>query len=168
MTWNEKPIRCCRKSALTLIELIAVLVLCAVLAGIVVVSVRSHVARANLTSSCEMLMACDSHARHVAHERGQPTRLLIGSGDRATIRLPNGQIRTVARGVKIDRLWTARTSTQTGTLQVVMTANGQSETYAVRLTAGEKLSRWIMVLGGSGQTLVMKDERRVRRLLAIR
>lgn len=168
MTWNEKPTRRCRKSGLTLIELVAVLALCAVVAGIVVVSVRSHVARANLASSCEMLMACDSHARHVAHERGRPTRLLIDSGDRATIRLPNGRIRAVARGVKIDRLRTARTSTRTGTLQVVMTADGQSETYAVRLTAGEKLSRWVVVLGGSGQTLVLKDERRVRRLLAIR
>ena len=156
-----------RSHGFTLVELIAVLVIAAIVAGMVVLSVRSHLARAKMTAACELLQACDSNVRHVARAHGTGLALQILAG-KSSIRMPNGQVRSLGRGVSIDRLWTPRAAANSGTLHVVMSPTGQSDTYAVRLNAGEKVTRWLVVLGASGQCLQFKREKDVRQLLSIK
>ncbi len=164
---NNRPASHRRVSGFSLIELIAVLVIVAVVAGLVVWSVRSHLARARMTAACELLRACDGNVRHVARAHGTSLALQVRSAT-SSIHLPNGRVESLGRGITVDRLWTPRAAGNRGTLHVVMSPTGQSDTYAIRLKSGKKLTRWIVVLGASGQCIEMKRERQVRQLLAIR
>ena len=155
-----------RTSAFSLVELVVVLAIVAVLAGGVMLSVRSHLARARLMAACRLLAAWDAETRQAARAADRPLLLRIASS--GTVRLPGRKPRRLGRGIVADRLWTQRQATRQGTLNVVVATTGQSETYAVRLTSSGRVSRWVVVLGGSGQVLELEDTREVQALLAVR
>ncbi len=154
-------------AAFTLIELIAVMVIVAVLAGLTTLTLRSHIDRARLASACRLLRACDRHVRFDAAARQQPLVLELHS-TRSMLRLPDGRRCSLGRGVRVDRLWTPHVASNRGTLRVVMSPTGQSDTYAVRLRCGKLSARWIMVLGTSGQSFELRDEGVVRELISVR
>ncbi len=155
-----------RSSAFSLVELVVVLAIVAVLAGGVMLSVRTHVARARLMAACRLLAAWDAQTRQAARAADRPLLLSIASS--GTVRLPGRKPRHLGHGIVADRLWTGKQATRRGTLKVVIATTGQSDTYAVRLTSGGHVSRWIVVLGGSGQVLELEDVRDVQALLAVR
>jgi general secretion pathway protein H len=140
----------------TLYELLAVMVLMAVLAGTVAVSVRGHVSNARLLAFLDRLESCDARARAQARRLNHPLVLKFDADDqRVSQSYANVAERSFAAplGVEIEQIKTAKQESDHGILQIAVSPLGQSDTYALRLQASSGRSMWLVVLGASGQCL---------------
>lgn len=130
----------------------------AALAGLVTLTLRTHLDNASLSRAFEQLREADRRARIVASaSSGQPVALTIRKDEvvlsnvKQTFRLPRGvnvfhrkQQRDVRSGSKIQFI-----------------SDGTSESYVLRVEKGS-LVAWISVFGLSGQCLLVTDESKVQ------
>jgi prepilin-type N-terminal cleavage/methylation domain-containing protein len=149
----------------TLYELLAVMVLMAILAGTVALSVRGRVSNAGLESFLVQIELCDARARSEARRWNQPVLLGFDSSDQrvwqSAASVDRSSVeRSIAapRGVKISQIKTMNRQLDQGTLQIAISPLGQSDTYALRIQASGGRDVWLVVLGGSGQVLRFDTE----------
>ena len=160
-----------RVGGFTLIEVLAVVVVLGILASLVAIKVNGHVQRARLVQAADQLAVLDRRARDEARQRSVPLQLQIDT-DRGVARIRSRQSaadgttpRVVASGSVsfADVRLSGNRPVHDGTLDV--SSLGQSETYAVRLSAPDGAALWLVTLGLSGQHLRLESEEDVREVL---
>jgi prepilin-type N-terminal cleavage/methylation domain-containing protein len=154
------------RPAFTLLELIVTLTIAALLASLVMLSVRGHLDRAAMATATDRVVAADAQARRLSGKmssnRIQLTvdtvrnQISLGSGP-ASIGLPS-KIRIVETMQLEDGNWRS-----TGG-RIRYTTSGCSSTYYIGLSTGE-LQRWLVFLGLSGQCVVCEREEQLLEFL---
>ena len=158
------------RNAFTLFELMAVLIVIAILAGTVALSVRGHIANARLETFLDRLETFDGHARRDARRRNDFAALLFDLNDKRiyrSMRDAPGQSLAVPLGVEIEQISTNSQRSDHGVLRVTVSALGQADTYALQLRASSGRRVWLVVLGGSGQCLRFDRENDVEEMLSL-
>lgn len=173
-SWPHRTAACrraCRGSAFTLIELVAVITLLAVLAATTLVTVQDPLQQAQLKRAVSGIASVDRRVRAAAggHQGGE-----------LRIDLDRGQIYPVwasrrgprlhyqlPRSVQIDRARTRRQRADSGRLRLAVTASGLTDMYAVRLSTSRGHQAWLLVLGTTGQTLILENDSDVERYFAL-
>lgn len=157
----------------TLLELVAVLMVMAILAGAVALSVRGHVSNAQLEAFLTRLEAFDARARSQARRQGQRLALRFDASDQrvslaaAAADEDEAPAFAVSRGVELAQVRTARQAADYGVLETSVSPFGQSETYALCLQASSGRRVWLVVLGASGQCLRLDEEEEVEQILSL-
>lgn len=161
-------------SGFTLYELVAVMVIMAIIAGTVAISVRGHVSNAQLEAFIERLETFDARGRAEARRLNQSIALAFDSSDQRISQLHEDvayaspkRSYTVPRGVEIAQIKTARQESDRGVLQIAVSPLGQTDTYALRLEASSGRSVWLVVLGASGQCLRFEKENDVEEIFSL-
>jgi prepilin-type N-terminal cleavage/methylation domain-containing protein len=162
------------RRAFTLIELIVVIVIMGLLATLAVLSTGGMMDRYQLSQAAETIEIFDARARRSAHSLRQPIRAIIQPNQRRlVIASPGGNTsRSVAaqfrlpRAVEIAEIRLRRRVTAAGNFEIDYNRQGSSPTYALRLQRG-KMSRWLVVLGVSGQIVTLKNEGEVDEILSL-
>lgn len=161
-------------SGFTLYELLAVMVLMAILAGTVGISVRGHVSNAQLEAFLDRLETFDGRARAEARRLHQPVTLAFDSDEQRASRTQGGfagaateRTCAVPRGVEIAQMKTTSQVSARGSLRIALSPLGQTDTYALRLEASSGRSVWLVVLGASGQCLRFDKENDVEEIFAL-
>ena len=162
-----------QRDAFTLFELIAVLVVLAILAGTVALSVRGHVANAKLESFLDRLETFDGQVRREAKRRGGLATLLYDLHDKRIYQdMPGapagwGRDFAIPTGVEIEQIMTRSQRSDDGLLRIAVSPLGQTDTYALRLRASSGRKVWLVVLGASGQCLEFDRESDVEEMLSL-
>ncbi len=147
-----------------MIELMIVIVIMAIMAGFMALSVRGHVDRAKWTQSFEQLEHIDRMARIAARSEVTPFQLTFSRSKRKVeLRSigPNASKKTfrewkLPRGIQFAAFRDGSSSSRSDAFRIEFNASGQSPTYAVALQASSGPPQWLVTLGFSGQLLRME------------
>jgi prepilin-type N-terminal cleavage/methylation domain-containing protein len=161
---SARPLR----RGFSLVELIAVVALLAIFAGVAAVSVRGHVDEARLVAALNRIQSLDGRLRDEAQRLRRSGELSVDADDGRVFQVgtpysaarPSRSI-ALGGGLRIDRLRTSRHNQRRGQLRVLISSHGQSDTYAVRLRTGSGRQAWLVVLA-SGQCLRIEQDQDVR------
>ena len=161
-----------RRSAFTLIELMAVLVLVGLVSATAMLRFGGTTRRAQFEWSLERVMATDRLLRTHSVSCGQPSRLEFEIG---TGRLERvfGDKRNVSSFVKLGaqtrivRFLASRRHAETGKVEVPYDPYGHSETFALEILGPGDRSAWVLFAGLSGQIRRLEDRRDVERILEL-
>jgi type II secretory pathway pseudopilin PulG len=165
-----------RRSAFTLVELTATLLLAALLATAVAASLKGVRRGAALDDAVSAWKAYDEAARAGARATGRPTRLRVdvdagrvarvddadGSPRGSPLDLPPGP-----EGVRVERVMTAADDpgvgrgASAGTIEVPVSARGLGPSYAVLLAGPGGRRQWLVFAGLTGEPRTVSDERDV-------
>jgi prepilin-type N-terminal cleavage/methylation domain-containing protein len=160
------------RSAFTLIELMAVLVLVGLVSATAMLRFGATTHRAQFEWSLERVMAADRLLRTHSVTCGQPGHLEFEIG---TGRLERvfGAKRDAAPPVelgakfRITRFLAGQRHGETGKVEVAYSPEGHSETFAIEIEGPGDQSAWILFAGLTGQTRRLEDRRDVERILEV-
>ena len=145
------------RSAFTLIELLFVLVIMAVLASIAVLSLGGFISRYQLAQATESIERFDARARRDARRYRKPVDTTIKLNRRRLVNESSELEYSLPRSVTIEEVRVGRQATVGSQVKIDFDREGASPTYAVQLQRG-KQSRWLIVLGTSGQVIPLASE----------
>ena len=157
----------------TLFELVAVLVVLAILAGAVAVSVRGHISNARLEAFLDRLETFDGRARGEARRRSELTVLSFDANTKLVSQISDQNSSGAARsfavpgGLEIVAVKTVSDQASQGVLRIGVSPLGQTDTYALQLRASSGRELWLVVLGGSGQCLRFDKDNDVEDLFSL-
>lgn len=154
--------------AFTLIEMIVVLAIMGMLAAVVVVSLRGPLQAGRLQSACEQIVMVDRQLRQRNVKNDRPLEMTIDlkTSELKTIDLEGSD--TLARSVKfghsirIDRFVSADRQADYGLVSVRYGKQGQSPTYAVRISSGSGLHQWLLFAGLTGKVYWIENEEEIQ------
>ena len=160
------------RSAFTLIELMAVLVLVGLVSATAMLRFSGTTHRAQFEWSLERVMAADRLLRTHSMTCGQPGQLEfeIGTGRLKRIFGAKDNVSSyVQLGARmhIVRFLAAQRHAETGKVAVPYDPYGHSETFALEIEGPGDRTAWILFAGLSGQTRRLEDRRDVERILEL-
>jgi Tfp pilus assembly protein FimT len=159
--------------AFTLVEVMAVLVILAMMVGITLASMQSHILRVRLSQATERIEEADRLARMLAR-REHVSHALTFDAEERSIELQSNQTPNSKKeakrwqlpsGIVIEDFRTSSGPSRNKKNKVVVASNGVSASYAVGIKIGRASPRWIVTLGMSGQQLRISEEDEVDQLL---
>lgn len=157
------------RRAFTLVEMLAAVLLSALLAGSTAVGIAGLTADSRMRDVVSRLVHCDRLARQAAARFG-PLDLQIDPASGAVAQVTGSDesrathvMYRMPAGFEIRRLRIGGDEAF-GTVSVRMGAAGTSHSYAVEVVAGGK-ARWLVFAGLSGQAIEAEDEREADQLL---
>lgn len=156
-----------RRNAFTLIELVVVIVIMSLLATLAVISFGGTIDRYQLGRAMETIEMFDARARRDARTLRQPVQTTIDRNDKRLVihsREESSRYR-LPRTVEIRDIRIPRRAVVGGDFEIEFNREGRSVTYAIELGRGD-MTRWMLVLGASGQVLTITDEREVDEILS--
>lgn len=161
-----------RSLGFTLLELLVVVTIVSLVAGVVTVRLTGMTTKARWEWSLGELVQSDAMLRSLAKSRRTPLRCEID--------LPSGTVRqfhrrgssrpiekTLANRIEIIRFLTAKQDVSAGKIEIHYTSAGASPTYAlgVRPIGKEHPPTWLVFIGATGMMERLEDEREVVRLV---
>lgn len=156
-----------RHAAFTLVEVLAALVVLALLAGAVTARLGSLLRRSTLDRAESAAMELDRLARTTARSGGQHLQIVFDlDGGRAgygplEADQEGGVVTSVSLGV--ERVRRASGEFTGGQVEIPCSSAGLTETYAVRLAGGDSSGRWLLLAGLSGMVEVFDDSEQFER-----
>lgn len=157
--------------AFTLIEILAVIVVVAVIAGAVGLTFTYGVRAATDRDFLDRIVALDEVTRRAARQGGQPMRLAFDL-EHGLVRQQDGEGQDTGqrvrapRGMVIRRLVTVDIDAQYGDAGVAVSTIGTSETYAVFVGRDDQPAVGVLFAGLTGQVTRLTDERTAKDILA--
>lgn len=142
----------------SLLELLAVVALLALLATAIGLRLGGSGA-AKLQTAVQTVITADGHARQLVDQQSRPVRMRIdldngwfelewlGDAPGSTLR----QTR-LPSGVHVDRMISSREKSSSGHVAIDYRL-ADSDTFAVKLTAGRNRAKWVVIAGGTGAAL---------------
>ncbi len=156
------------RTAFTLVELMAVVVLMGVVALSVGYSVRPSLAAARQANAVQRLRAVDRMIREQCVQKDSARELWITGLSRLELRNPEtGESRLLEAQVPIRRILTSTSESVGEAVGLRYRPDGSSPTYALELGTPAIASRYLLFIGGSGQVLELNHEPAVQELLAV-
>lgn len=161
-----------RRSAFTLIEVLAVVTILALVAGATIWSLAADVRRGTCADAIGRVAWADRTARLAARRLGRPCGLRFDLDARRLWRIEDDGLRTTHEvalpgGYHIDRLIIAATggAADYGAIDVAYSIAGRSTDYAVHLTSRDGSDgTWIVISGLTGQVTSDLHENEVHNL----
>jgi len=153
----------------TLIEVAAVALLLALLAGAVAWSFSGPIAAVRAGDALDRVRTFDAVARHAARQSGRGVTLVLDPADGSMVRqdMTAGEPREAYRaalpgGFKLDRVRTAEDASRSlgGRTVIPCSADGRTQTYAVHIVGGGR-DRWLVFAGLTGQPTEVAHEAEV-------
>ncbi len=162
-----------RDRAFTLVELLAVLLLMALLATAVTLSLKGVLRDAELRNAASQLIQFDRLAREQARRSNRPSQLhfepqarRVRSVDVRTQKAQGRELQLPA-GVSIEQVRTAWQARDDIDVVVPCSARGQTGSYAVLLRGAGQRRLWLVVTGLSGTTETERDDHTVNQTFAL-
>ena len=151
------PIR--QAKGFTLIELMVVIAILGLVSSVALLGVRTPLAKARFANEVEQIIAMDAQARALA-TKGKNARVLFGVRDNSItlegestgrrIQLSaNHQLRSVQSGVA--------TGANGNRVEIRYGAGGTSQSYAINLSMNRGRSKWLVVMGLSGESYLLDE-----------
>jgi prepilin-type N-terminal cleavage/methylation domain-containing protein len=149
------------RCAFTLLELVAVVVLLGIITVIGLVVFRGYSDQLSLVHATQTLMKADERERQASRLSPVAGGLEVDRA-RGRLKLRNTQTRIdLDRNVSITHFYVSRVAPSIDS--VLYTQSGQSHSFAMRLRTRRGAERWVIVLGMTGQILVLDDATEARR-----
>jgi len=154
----------------TLVELLVVIALIGLLAGLTMTRMGSVTHRARLQAEVERLAALDGALRSHAARHAAACRLKLDLDAGEIERVSGGEDRiartlALSGAVRLSRFLSATRDTGHGTIHVDYSPQGTSESFALQLQVGDGESRWLLFAGVTGQITEWEEQRDVERIL---
>ncbi len=161
-----------QRAGFTLIELIVVILILGMLTAMASLSLGGVMDRYQLGRAAETLEAFDAQARREAARSREGVSAILRRGTNELI-LRNAAERPLRarsqyrmpRKVEIGEIRMQRKALSARDVTIMVSDRGRSPTYAVELRRGA-MSRWIVILGISGQVIPVQSEDEVDAILA--
>ncbi len=154
-----------QRVAFTMLELIVVVVILALLAGLGYLSIRSQLDYAAMNRAIGLLADADRKERRAAMQSPQPGELaILKSKQLLSYRASKSDLQ-LPGGVQIAEAFVSSPSGRAESINFSQT--GQSATYAMHLKNARGGSRWMIVIGASGQVLIRENTNEARTLIAL-
>jgi prepilin-type N-terminal cleavage/methylation domain-containing protein len=159
------------RRAFTIIELLAVLVLMALLAGSAVYAFGFELRSARLADASGQIRDLDQMTRRLASGTGAPTSMVIqpykGRLFRRDLSGRTSQPVALSRRIRIDRVLVAGHEATRSDVRIDFMKDGSSSSYALRLSAPDQTPRWIVVAGLGGEVTQTSDDKQVEHIFAV-
>ena len=137
------------RRAFSLIELVVVLVLMAIIASMATLSLRGVMVRYQLSQGVEVIQRFDAALRRSARldRRGDAGEINRAAGRLAVAKLDESYV--LPKSVQIRSVRVSDSTSRS----VSVSGQGASPSYAIELSSGDA-SRWVLLVGGSGQFVI--------------
>jgi prepilin-type N-terminal cleavage/methylation domain-containing protein len=166
----DREIRAAPK-AFTLVEVVAVLLIIGLLAGLSVVGLRARSQAATLEALTAELCDFDRAARLRAERSAQPMELEIDA-QRVSLRSADG--RQMLRppldlpgGFAIESCWMGGSDGTDREMTVAIGPQGRSSSYGFCVARSDGKKRWIVVSGLSGQAQIAESDEQSKVIMAL-
>jgi prepilin-type N-terminal cleavage/methylation domain-containing protein len=153
-----------RRSAFTLIEILAVLTLLGMLTALAAVSLSSAVRAARSEDAVEAFCVFDRSARDYAKRFGRTPMLRFDLNRGIVSRVEEGK-QAMQTQLPVKRVISRADDRTSGEVTVPVSETGQSPSYAVLVNVASG-PRWIVFAGLTGQSMVVSNESEVLDILA--
>lgn len=158
-----------KKRGFTLIELTVVLLILGIVAAAVTLKMAGPVSRMKLQDVVERVRQFDSHTRSYARQNDKALRVEIDLAENSIFRFDEitGQIGReleLPSGFNIEECRTITRQKSTDTTLLKYSSQGVSRSYALKL-ADKLHSKWILIIGLSGEVVELEDEIEVQKIL---
>ena len=158
------------RQGFTLLELVIVFVILGILSTIAITSLAGRVGNYQLTQATEIIGRADALARRQASHQRQPVNTSVArlSNLLRVSMSPKSSIRSfkLPKGVSIGETKFRQQTVATSNFDIRYNRYGISPSYAIKLIRGSQ-SRWIIVLGASGQIIQTNQSEEVNEILAL-
>lgn len=154
-----------RRSAFTLIEVTAVILIMGLLASAAVLSLAHATDEARYRAQRTRLEQIDALVRSAARQSGRPQQLIFDL-ENNRVQWRDSQHATPATVVELPggdmEIWIGKYHAKAGRAVVNFSPEGFSRSYLLAFDQGQDSRRWMLVSGLSGATSWKDDERNVR------
>jgi prepilin-type N-terminal cleavage/methylation domain-containing protein len=143
----------------TLIEVMAVIVIMGLLAGVAALTFARPLAASRARNAQDQILSLDSSARQFARRFGRPVEVAFDFATQTIARRERDEIVFSARlpgGCRIEEIRVNGRDESLGEIAIPISSNAMSQSYAVHLV-GQDLDRWLVVAGLSGQVTQIND-----------
>ncbi|MDZ4853063.1 MAG: type II secretion system protein [Pirellulaceae bacterium] len=162
------------RSGFTIIELMVVVLIMGIMAGLAVLSVQGHIDRARWTQSIEQIEHLDRMGRIFARRDVSPYTLTFSrSKHKVELRATGANApRKSLRECKLPKSFSFSSFQKNqerilgDKLEIEFSSSGQSSSYAVAIQASTGPSQWFVTLGLSGQQIRLENAKDVAALLS--
>ncbi|MFP4354512.1 MAG: prepilin-type N-terminal cleavage/methylation domain-containing protein [Phycisphaerae bacterium] len=163
----------------TLIEVMAVVMVLAVLAGAAAWTMTEQLRSRRSLTAIEQLTGADRTARLAARSNGGSTRLEIDLDAGLSVRYDQPEGALAARrahpiqlpdGTEMRRVWlhlpSGKVEVRHGRVSIPYSTEGSSPTYAIELARADQ-AQWLVVAGLTGQTFLQQETHHVEALFTL-
>ena len=158
------------RQGFTLLELVIVFVILGILSTIAITSLAGRVGDYQLTQATEIIGRADALARRQASHQRQPVNTSVArlANQQRVSKSPKTSSRSfkLPKGVSIGETKFRQQTVATSDFDIRYNRYGISPSYAIKLIRGSQ-SRWIIVLGASGQIIQTNQSEEVNEILAL-
>ncbi len=155
----------------TLLELLVVVALLALVTATVTMRLGHTMGPAALGQAVSEWEFADQQLRVKASRSGKPVALGVEIGtNRLECEFDKDMppaARSLGSHVRLTKYLSSTEEISYGPLAIRYTDRGASRTYAVELTGGRRLRRWLVVAGITGQITEVADEKAAREILQV-
>ena len=161
-----------RGRGFTMIEILAVMVLLGLAAGVVAVNIRGPMRRASLEEVVGRIVDFDGQTRAIARRQGRPLRLRVDlyAGRLARTDAESGEElgapAVVPGGWRIEKLRVRDEQIGSGTATLSGSRRGLSPSYALLLVGPHGERRWLLCAGLSGHFTQCESYEEIENILA--
>ena len=160
-----------RRRAFTLIEIMAVMLILALLSAAAAWSFSRPLARARTFEAIELVASFDASSRLAARRFGRSVEMRFDLTGGMLERLEGGDVAyrgTLPQGFSIEQLRTAERVHDVGDVTIACSRLSLSPSYAVKLVGPAGVQRWLVVAGLSGRVTAARDEADVDAILNLK
>jgi prepilin-type N-terminal cleavage/methylation domain-containing protein len=150
-----------RNGAFTLIEVMAVVLVLALLSAAAAWSFARPLARLRTSEAIDLITSFDASSRLAASRFGHSVDLQFDLTDQALVRSEGGKITyraVLPPGFAIEQVRTADGVRDAGEITIECSRMALSPSYALKLIGPDEVERWLVVAGLSGQVTTARDE----------
>jgi prepilin-type N-terminal cleavage/methylation domain-containing protein len=147
--------------AFTLIEMLVVLALSAILAGIVSVSLAGSFHTARAQDVAGNIATYDRLSREYFRKFGRSGSLVFDIARQTITRVDSAPLRLPST-LHFSQIVTADKTTTSGEVSIACSSDGQTPSYALDLTDDTGKHYWMVTAGLTGRTIQVENEQEVR------
>jgi type II secretion system protein H len=158
-----------KASGFTLVELTVVLLIMGIVAAAVTLKMSGPVSRVKLQDVVKQVKQFDTLTRSYTRQQGKAVRVNVDLSENRISRLddegePLGRPLQLPSNFKIEKCLIASQQDASDMALLKYNSQGMTHSYAIKL-ADKLQSKWIIIIGLTGQVVELKNEQEVQEIL---